>query len=69
MYLIVNKTLRIVISGYGTKPKVLNPSNFGLIPLHITGFLVIVIFSMYLHHLISGFLATLCPLKYFKLHD
>jgi hypothetical protein len=31
----------------GKKCQVLNPSNFGLIPLHITGFLILVIFSIY----------------------
>jgi len=36
------------IEDIGKKPQILNPSNFGLIPLHITGFLILVIFSMYL---------------------
>ena len=37
----------VQISAYGTKSKVLNPSNFRLVLLDITSFLIVVILSIY----------------------
>ena len=51
---------------FGKKPKVLNPSNFGLVLLHITRFLIFLILSIYHRSMptwdrISGFGRPLTP--------